>query len=609
MEELYSEDEKQGFVRDTMKKLSSHLPKTDTATQHRLLQLEQQIKELYSQVKFFEGEADELIQKLERNLHEFEILRRKYYRVKEQQNESLRRNERLASKLQELKTLIQEKQEEIDSLCAPPNSYGTFIMVNDDHTVDVDSDGRRLRVNARPGFEVTQLTAGQQVILNEAFNIIGIAGQESKGEIVQVTGLLNGDRVIVTGRADEEKVVELAEELRHETLAIGDNLLLNSRSNYAVERLPKTRVDELLLEEVPDVTYAQIGGLDQQIEQIRDALELPYLYPEQFKAYKLTPPKGVLLYGPPGCGKTMIAKAIANSLAKKMEEKTGVATKSFFLNVKGPELLNKYVGETESKLRQVFSRAKEKASNETPVIIFFDEMDALFRMRGSGISSDMEATVVAQFLSEIDGVEGLRNVIIIGASNRQDLIDPAVLRPGRLDVKIKIDRPDKEGAKAIFVKYLTSDLPLDEESLRAHDSDRERTIQDFIQKTIEQMYKVCDENKFLEVTYAQGSREIYYFKDFVSGAMIEHIVRRAKKYALKRFLSTQQSGLTCDDLLTAVKDEFKENEELPNTTNPDDWARIAGRKGDKIVNVRMLKESAEDRAERRVETMSAGQYL
>ncbi len=608
MEEFYSDEEKKGFVRDTMKKLSSHLPKTDISTQHRLIQLEQEIKELYSQVKFFEGESDELMQKLERNLHEFEILRRKYYRVKEQQNESLRRNEQLASKLQELKTLVREKQEEIDTLCAPPNSYGTFIALNKDNTIDIDSDGKRLRVNVRPGTNLSQFKVGQQLILNEAFNVIGVAEQESKGEIVQIKDLLDEGRAIVSGRADEEKVVCLADELRNEKLSVGDNLLINPRSNYAIERLPKTRVEELLLEEVPDVTYNDIGGLDKQIEQIYDAIELPYLYPKEFKAYKLTPPKGVLLYGPPGCGKTMIAKAIANSLAKKMEEKTGIKTKSYFLNVKGPELLNKYVGETESKLRQVFSRAKEKASDDNPVVIFFDEMDALFRLRGSGISSDMEATVVAQFLSEIDGVESLRNVIIIGASNRQDLIDPAVLRPGRLDVKIKIDRPDKEAAKAIFSKYLTSDLPIHKDELPAHHRDVNLTIRYFIDETTDQMYKVCDENKFLEVTYAKGSKEVYYFKDFVSGAMIEHIVRRAKKYALKRFIATKQWGLKRDDFLSATRDEFKENEELPNTTNPDDWAKIAGRKGEKIVNVRVLKETAEEE-DRSVETITAGQYL
>ncbi|MBD3306938.1 proteasome ATPase [candidate division KSB3 bacterium] len=576
---------------------------------HRLLRFEQEVKELYSQVKFLEGESDALVQKLERNLHEFEILRRKYYRALEQQQESRRRNDHLVSKLQELKSLVQEKQEEIDNLCAPPNSYGTFIALNADHTIDIDSDGRRLRVNARPGLNTAQFTAGQQLMLNETFNVIGVATQELKGEIVQVKELLDADRVIVSVRADEEKVISLAEELKQQPLAIGDNLLLNPRANYAVEKLPKTQVEELMLEEVPDVTYEDIGGLDAQIEQIRDAVELPYVYPKEFQAYKLSPPKGVLLYGPPGCGKTMIAKAIANSLAQKMQEKTGVATKSYFLNVKGPELLNKYVGETELKLRQVFRRAKELASDETPVIVFFDEMDALFRLRGSGISSDMEATVVAQFLSEIDGVEALRNVIIIGASNRQDLIDPAVLRAGRLDVKIKIDRPDHEAAKHILAKYLVPDLPLHPEELSVRQEDVQRTIQDFIEQTTAQMYAINEDNQFLEVTYAQGSKETYYFKDFVSGAMLEHIVRRAKKNALKRFIATQEWGLKQEDLLAAANAEFRENEELPNTTNPDDWAKIAGRKGERIVNVRMIKPSEDDSPAKQIETIVAGQYL
>jgi proteasome-associated ATPase len=372
------------------------------------------------------------------------------------------------------------------------------------------------------------------------------------------------------------------------TLRAGDSLLLDARSGYVYEKVPKSEVEELVLEEVPDIDYSNIGGLIRQIDQIRDAIELPYLYPDMFKEHQLKPPKGVLLYGPPGCGKTLIAKAVANSLAKKVAAKTGQEGKSFFLNIKGPELLNKYVGETERHIRLVFQRAREKASGGTPVIVFFDEMDSLFRTRGSGVSSDVENTIVPQLLSEIDGVEGLENVIVIGASNREDMIDPAILRPGRLDVKIKIERPDAESARDIFSKYLVPDLPLHADDLSEFGGDREACVAGMIRATVERMYTETDENRFLEVTYANGDKEVLYFKDFNSGAMIQNIVDRAKKMAIKDLLDSDQKGLRVQHMLQACVDEFKENEDLPNTTNPDDWARISGKKGERIVFIRTL---------------------
>jgi proteasome-associated ATPase len=372
--------------------------------------------------------------------------------------------------------------------------------------------------------------------------------------------------------------------------------------------MPKSSVEEVVLEEIPDVTYEDIGGLGDQIGVLRDSVELPYIYPDVFADHKLSPTKGILLYGPPGCGKTLIAKAVANSLAKSIEKRTGQETTPYFLNVKGPELLNKYVGETEHKLREVFKKAREKASEDVPVVIFFDEMDSLFRMRGSGVSSDMEATVVAQFLSEIDGVESLNNVIVIGASNRQDLIDPAVLRPGRLDLKIKVQRPDAAAAKEIFSKYLTKDLPFHQLAQERYGSDEEKIAEGMISDTIAHMYRTDEENKFLEVTYAKGEREIFYFKDFSSGAMIENIVSRAKKRAVKRTIEDQERGIKLEDLIESVNDEFKENEDLPNTTNPDDWARISGRKGERIINVRTLI-SGISRKEQSIEDVTSGQYL
>jgi proteasome-associated ATPase len=465
-----------------------------------------------------------------------------------------------------------------------------------------------MRVNVHPNLDAFTLEEGQLIVLNEAFNVVEPAGFTTRGEIVSIVDLLADNRAIVLGHTDDERVVTLAEPLRREKLKVGDHVLFDPRTHYAFEKLPKSAVEEVVLEEVPDTTYEDIGGLGEQIEILRDSVELPYMYPDVFAEHKLSPPKGILLYGPPGCGKTLIAKAVANSLARSIEQRTGRRTTPYFLNVKGPELLNKYVGETEHKLREVFKKARDKASEDVPVVIFFDEMDSLFRMRGSGISSDMEATVVAQFLSEIDGVESLKNVIVIGASNRQDLIDPAVLRPGRLDLKIKVNRPDAKAAGEIFAKYLTHDLPFHASACERWGSDLAKVAAGIIDETITRMYAASEENKFLEVTYAKGEREIFYFKDFSSGAMIQNIVARAKKKAVKRTISHGERGIRFDDLLEAVNDEFKENEDLPNTTNPDDWARISGRKGERIINVRTLMTGI-SRKERSIENITSGQYL
>jgi proteasome-associated ATPase len=523
------------------------------------------------------------------------------------------KNERLVATLRDARDQILALKEEIDRLAQPPSGFGVYLEAQEDGTVDIFTGGRKLRVAVAPGVELEDLQPGREVMLNEALNIIAVHGFERVGEIVSFKELLeDGERALVVGHTDEERVVRLAEPLLDAVIRAGDALLLEPRSGYVYERVPKSEVEDLVLEEVPDIDYASIGGLSGQIELIRDAVELPYLHKELFLEHELRPPKGVLLYGPPGCGKTLIAKAVANSLAKKVAEISGKeAGKSYFLNIKGPELLNKYVGETERHIRLVFQRAREKAGEGTPVIVFFDEMDSLFRTRGSGVSSDVENTIVPQLLSEIDGVEGLENVIVIGASNREDMIDPAILRPGRLDVKIKIERPDAEAAKDIFTKYITSTLPLHEDDLRENGGDRTATVAAMIQSTVERMYAETDENRFLEVTYANGDKEVLYFKDFNSGAMIQNIVDRAKKAAIKDFLDHAAKGLRISHLLGACVDEFKENEDLPNTTNPDDWARISGKKGERIVFIRTLvsgKKGAE--TGRSIDTVTnTGQYL
>ncbi|MDT7775896.1 MAG: proteasome-associated ATPase [Pseudonocardiales bacterium] len=587
--------------------------------------------ELTAQIRFLEDEVSLLRRKLTESPRHARILEQRLAESASRLSQLSARNEKLTETLREARSQLVALREEVDRLAQPPSGYGVFLSGYEDGTVDVFTAGRRMRVAVSPAVELVELGKGQTVRLNEALTVVESGDFERTGEVCALREVLldapnsEGEqlaaRALVVGHADEERVVWLAEPLLvgpnnpdAVPLKPGDSLLVDTKAAYAYERVPKAEVEDLVLEEVPDVAYEDIGGLGRQIEQIRDAVELPFLHAELFREYELRPPKGVLLYGPPGCGKTLIAKAVANSLAKKVAEARGESShdaKSFFLNIKGPELLNKFVGETERHIRLIFQRAREKASEGTPVIVFFDEMDSIFRTRGSGVSSDVENTIVPQLLSEIDGVEGLENVIVIGASNREDMIDPAILRPGRLDVKIKIERPDAEAARDIFSKYILAGLPIHTEDLAEHGNDIEATVAAMIQHTVERMYSESDENRFLEVTYANGDKETLYFKDFNSGAMIQNIVDRGKKMAIKDLLTTGQRGLRMQHLLAACVDEFRENEDLPNTTNPDDWARISGKKGERIVFIRTLTAGKKGNGPgRSIDTVAnTGQYL
>ena len=572
-----------------------------------------QLAELTAQISFLEQEIGVLRRKLADSPRQVRFLEERLAATQDSLAGASGQNDRLVNTLKDARDQIVALKEEVERLAQPPSGYGVFLSTHDDSTVDVFTGGRKLRVTVSPAVELAGLRRGQEVMLNEALNVVQALAFEKQGDVVMLKEILEGgERALVIGHTDEERVVMIADSLLDQPIKAGDSLLLETRSGYVYERIPKSEVEELVLEEVPDIDYSDIGGLAGQIEQIRDAVELPFLHKDLFKEHQLRPPKGVLLYGPPGCGKTLIAKAVANSLAKKVAEVTGKPEgRSFFLNIKGPELLNKYVGETERHIRLIFQRAREKASEGTPVIVFFDEMDSIFRTRGSGVSSDVETTIVPQLLAEIDGVEGLENVIVIGASNREDMIDPAILRPGRLDVKIKIQRPDAEAARDIFGKYIRTDLPLHPDDLAEHDQSREATVAAMIQRVVERIYTEAEENRFLEVTYANGDKEVLYFKDFNSGAMIENIVGRAKKMAIKDFLETDVKGLRLQHLMTACVDEFKENEDLPNTTNPDDWARISGKKGERIVFIRTLVTSAKGtESGKSIDTIAnTGQYL
>ncbi|MEO2106656.1 MAG: proteasome ATPase [Actinomycetota bacterium] len=564
---------------------------------------------LRSRVQFLEEEATMLRRRLDDSPSRVRALEERLLESKSQLSGAMAQNGKLADTLRDAREQIIGLKEQVEKLAAPPSGYGVFLgRGKNTATAEIYTQGRKLRVNVSPDVEVGELRQGQEVVLNEALNVVESAGYEIIGEVMAVKEVMGDGRLLVIGHTDDEQVVRMSDALMDSPLRSGDHVMVESRSGYALERLNRPEVEELVLEEVPDIAYTDIGGLGPQIEAIQDAVELPFLHSDLFVEHELRPPKGILLYGPPGCGKTMIAKAVANSLAKRVAEKEGRDdARSYFLNIKGPELLNKYVGETERQIRLIFQRAREKVAEGHPVIVFFDEMDSIFRTRGSGVSSDVETTIVPQLLSEIDGVETLKDVIVIGASNREDMIDPAILRPGRLDVKIKIERPNEIAAKEIFAIYLHAGLPLHPDLVKEYGSE-EDACRALVSQTVERMYADDDTNRFLEVTYANGDKEVLYFKDFNSGAMIENVVARAKKLAIKRFLDEGQKGIKAEDLQIAIRDEFKENEDLPNTTNPDDWARISGKKGERIVYVRTLIGDGNEPG-KSIESVQTGQYL
>src|SRR3954470_15651162 len=573
---------------------------------------EEQANELRSQVKFLEEEVGLLRRRVSGSPRQVAVLEEKLVETRNQLARATQQNQKLADALRGERERIGALAEEVEKLSQPPATFGVLMRANDDGSMDIVTAGRKMRVLPAPDIDPAKVQPGSQLLLNESLNVVEVLDPDGAGEVVKVKDRLGSDRAIVLGRGDDEHVAYVAGELLDTGLRAGDAALFDPRSVVVTELLPREEVEELVLEEIPDVSYEDIGGLEGQIDLIRDAVELPFLYAELFNEHQLEPPKGVLLYGPPGCGKTLIAKAVAKSLAEKVAERSGRDdARSYFLNVKGPELLNKYVGETERQIREIFIRAKERSEEGLPVIVFFDEMDSIFRTRGSGISSDVESTIVPQLLSELDGVETLKNVIVIGASNREDLIDPAILRPGRLDVKIKVERPDEAAATQIYTRYLTPDLPLDADEVRdLGGGDRNKAIMGMIERTVEAMYRTDDENRFIEVTYQNGDKEVMYFKDFASGAMIENIVRRAKKLSIKRQIAGEGAGIRTDDLLQSIRQEYKEHEDLPNSTNPDDWAKISGKKGERIVFLRVLmSEGKETTGGRAIERVATGQYL
>ena len=553
--------------------------------------------------------------------------------------------------IRNFRELMLEMQRDLNALTSPPLPYGYVArLFVEDQMVDIVMGNERRKVNVLSEIDVAKLKIGQRVTLAAAnLAILSVDEEWEKiGQEAKVSALLDNGAARVITHLDETRDVMLAEPLREMKIREGDILLTSGY--FAFSKLPKVEADELLLERVPEISFSQIGGLKNQIYTLLEAIEYPALYPELFKMHKLKPTKGILIYGPPGCGKTLLAKAVANRLAQKTREKIGKDNIwAYFINIKGPELLNKYVGETERKIREVFYRAKEKASEGCPVIIFFDEFESLFRTRGSGISSDVESTNVPQFLSMMDGVEELNNIVVIGASNRQDLIDPAVLRPGRFDLKVKVDRPDKIDAKEILKIYITSDLPWGEDSEgkqyvgqknhsvidRLHGGNRymvdlstpELVVEHMINVVVEYLYydgrpvawtdrrgnQLEYNTECIEITWADGEIKMLHIKDIlVSGAMIESVISRVKKAAIRRAVTTGKQGIRMIDFYESIRDEIKESSDLPNTNNPDDWAKIIGQRsesGQRIVNVRPIIGTNKIVFPKKTEKVNTGQYL
>lgn len=497
------------------------------------------------------------------------------------------RNQKLVTALTKTKNEIEHLRMALAQEVAPPlNSalvlgvHGATMTYQDlaegktpaeiEEHLDVLLGGRLVRITCSPLLPIAQVKPGMTVLLNEQTQAVVSLGFEGYGDVVTVREVLDHDHLVVDLPNQSKAVARISGALDPDELRVGDTVTYDSRIQMVTSLVPHTDAQELVLEEVPDVTYDNIGGLGDQIDLIRDAVELPFLHPDIYRQYRLTPPKGILLYGPPGNGKTLIAKAVANSLAARAAERSENGKKTgYFLNIKGPELLDKYVGETERQIRDIFSAARDKARAGHPVVVFFDEMESLFRTRGSGRSSDVETTIVPQLLAEIDGVESLDNVIVIGATNREDMIDPAVLRPGRLDVKIRINRPNRAGAAEIFGLYLTDDLPISRAEV-ARAGSQQQAVASMIETVIENLFSAEPANRYISVDLENGVSRWLFRGDFLSGAVIRNIVDQAKKLAIKSYLSTGAEGISTEHLLEAVRAEFEDQVEVPQASEIED---------------------------------------